>query len=115
MVGSEHVGEHGIIIDGVGEPLEEVGDLVVGAFRERREGLDCVCHRGRDQPMLGLRDVQQITGVLHDHQAIARHERPGQVTRDRGAPIAAVDQHLALDQLRELGHRSLCLGDLMAR
>ncbi len=108
-------GEDAVVVDGVGEPLKEFGDLFVVALGQRGKGINSLRHGTCHQLVLGGGDVQQIAGVLHDDQAIAGHERSGQLGRDHGAPIAAVDQHLALDQLSEPGHRSLCRGDLMAR
>jgi len=64
--------------------------------------------------MLGTWDVQQIAAALHDHQSITCSKCSGDVGRNLRHPVAAVDDQLPLDQFGELGHRSLCRGDLIA-
>ena len=71
--------EHGIVVDGLCELLEELGDLLVGAFGERCERVGRVCDCGRDQLVLGPRDVQQVPGVLDDHETVTGGERRGEL------------------------------------
>jgi hypothetical protein len=61
-----------------------------------------------------LWDVQQIAGVLDDHEPITGGERPGEVRWHDRDSIAAVHEDLTFDELGErLGHRSLRRGDLI--
>ena len=100
-VGFEYFGEDRIVVDRIGEASEELRDLVVGAISKRSESLRCARHRRRHQRVLGLRDVQQIARLLHDHQPVARLEGSGEVGRHDGDSIASIDQLLALDELSQ--------------
>ena len=117
-IGLEHRRERRVVVDRVREPLEEVADLLIGASRRARR-----THRQRAVTAAAAswcsvaRDVQQIAGVLHDHQTIARSERCRELGRHDAGPITAVDQHLALrpdwSASALVAHRSLRRGDLI--
>ena len=69
---------------------------------ERGERIDRASSTALEhQLVLGTRDVQQVAGLLHDHQPVAGGERLGELGRHQGDPVAAVHEHLARCQLSQ--------------
>ena len=87
------------------EAVVELGDLLVGASRERGEGRDGGVRGPRRGLLGGGGDVQQVAGVLDDDQPVARPERLGEGLVDIRHPVAPEHDRLAGDQVIELlGH-----------
>lgn len=95
FVGRGDRGEHGIVVQECGELLVERADLLVADGGQLGERCGGGAHRCRGRGVVGLPDVQQVAGFVHDHQPIAGAELVGKFGRHGGDPIAAEDQPFA--------------------
>ena len=94
-VGRGDRGERRVVGQARGELVEERRDLLVVDVDELGEGLDRAADGGVHERVLGLRHVQQITGLVDDHEPVAAAERLGQRRRDAHDTIATEDDRLA--------------------
>jgi hypothetical protein len=91
----------------LGEPIEEVADLLVARCSEGGERLAGVGHGIRDQRADVRRDQQERSGGLYDDQTVAVAEAFGQLGGYHGNPVAAERDLLSFGDAGERSYLGL--------